>query len=68
MNGKWKNQWDKMEQDSHSKLNEVRAKLVISEQEQATVKARLAEQTSDFEARMLEMKKRIGEEEVRQFM
>ena len=63
-NSNWKSQWDKMEQKHQIALNELRSKLVMDEQEISNLKSRLAEQSSEFESRMLEMKRQITEEEV----
>ncbi|KAL8579376.1 hypothetical protein ACOMHN_026741 [Nucella lapillus] len=62
-NTNWKNQWDQMEHNQQLKMAELRSKLLLGDQELASLKARLVEQTSEFEGRMLEMKRRIGEEE-----
>lgn len=62
-NSNWKSQWDKMEQKHQIALNELRSKLVMDEQEISNLKSRLAEQSSEFESRMLEMKRQITEEE-----
>lgn len=62
-NTNWKNQWDQMEHNHQIKMSELHSKVVLGDQELATLKARLAEQTTEFEGRMLEMKRRIGEEE-----
>ncbi|XP_070186816.1 TNFAIP3-interacting protein 1-like isoform X1 [Littorina saxatilis] len=62
-NSNWKSQWDKMEQSQQIKMGDLRSKLAMTEQELSTFRARLAEQASEFESRMLEMKRRIEEEE-----
>ena len=53
-----------MQQNHQIQLNELRSKLVIDEQEVSDIKSRLAAQSSEFESRILEMKRHIGEEEV----
>ncbi|KAK7502330.1 hypothetical protein BaRGS_00006283, partial [Batillaria attramentaria] len=62
-NVNWKTQWDQMEQKHQAKLNEFHTKLMMAEQELSTVKSRLEEQSRDFETRLLELKRRCGEEE-----
>ncbi|XP_076449229.1 uncharacterized protein LOC143285705 [Babylonia areolata] len=64
-NTNWKNQWDQMEQSHQMKISELHSKLMMAEQEMSSLKVRLAEQMSmsEFEGRMLEMKRRISEEE-----
>lgn len=59
----WKTQWDQREQQHKVTMNELCSKLGVTEQELSVCKTRLAEQSSDFEARMLELKRRYSEEE-----
>ena len=54
-----------MEQNQQIKLSKLHSKLVIDQQEASDLKARLAEQSSEFESRMLEMKRHLAEEEVK---
>ena len=53
-----------MQQNHQIQLNELHSKLVIDEREVSDLKSRLAAQSSEFESRILEMKRHIGEEEV----
>ena len=63
-NSNWKAQWDKVQQSHQIQLNELHSKLVIDEREVSDLKSRLAAQSSEFESRILEMKRHLGEEEV----
>lgn len=63
-NSNWKAQWDNFEKKHQVQLSELRSQLIICEQDLSNLRRQQSEQAPEFESRMLELKKRISEEEM----